>query len=46
MHDAMLTRTTNVADVFPDRYEDHSDRFTLSELKQLNAGSWFIKVCD
>ncbi|XP_038051178.1 glycerophosphodiester phosphodiesterase domain-containing protein 5-like isoform X2 [Patiria miniata] len=42
MRDERLGRTTNVADVFPERYADHSDSFTLTELKQLNAGSWFI----
>ncbi|XP_022095159.1 glycerophosphodiester phosphodiesterase domain-containing protein 5-like isoform X2 [Acanthaster planci] len=42
MRDDKLTRTTNVEDVFPERYADHSDSFTLAELKQLNAGSWFI----
>ncbi|XP_071798412.1 glycerophosphodiester phosphodiesterase domain-containing protein 5-like [Asterias amurensis] len=44
MHDVTLGRTTNVADMFPDRYDEKSDSFTLEELKQLNAGSWFIKI--
>ena len=52
MHDPTLERTTNVVDVFPDRYRKeaelgttrrrwHAADFTLSEIKQLDAGSWF-----
>ncbi len=44
MHDDMLTRTTNVEDVFPDRKRDDSESFTLSELRQLDAGSWFAEI--
>ena len=48
LHDLTLERTTNVRDIYPDRFvveggERHwyvSD-FTLSEIKQLDAGSWF-----
>ena len=54
LHDASLERTTNVKDVFPDRGVtisiDGSNRthwlandFTLAEIKQLDAGSWFDK---
>jgi len=43
MHDETLTRTTNVAEVFPDRVNDRASSFTLEELKQLNAGLWFIQ---
>lgn len=48
MHDATLDRTTNVASVFPDRYRSGDGGrhwfvadFTLAEIKQLDAGSWF-----
>ena len=51
-HDPSLERTTNVEEVFPDRFteEKTGDRtvkhwyiedFTLAEIKQLDAGSWF-----
>jgi len=40
-HDKTLKRTTNVADVFPDRVDQTVEAFTLAELKQLDAGSWF-----
>jgi glycerophosphoryl diester phosphodiesterase len=41
MHDADLLRTTNVEDVFPDRQSDPIGSFTLAELQQLDAGTWF-----
>jgi glycerophosphoryl diester phosphodiesterase len=52
LHDPSLERTTNVEDVFPDRsteieFEGKRRRawlandFTLAEIKQLDAGSWF-----
>jgi glycerophosphoryl diester phosphodiesterase len=52
LHDASLERTTNVEDVFPDRAVSISlegktrkawvaNDFTLAEIKQLDAGSWF-----
>jgi glycerophosphoryl diester phosphodiesterase len=52
LHDASLERTTNVEEVFPDRavsisLEGRTRRawvandFTLAEIKQLDAGSWF-----
>lgn len=40
-HDRTLQRTTNITNVFPDRANDPVSSFTLSELKQLDAGSWF-----
>src|SRR4051812_46909349 len=51
LHDDSLERTTNVEEVFPDRYSrDHQGRggakqwlandFTLAEIKRLDAGSW------
>jgi glycerophosphoryl diester phosphodiesterase len=44
MHDETLARTTNIAEVFPDRVDDDASSFTMDELKQLNAGLWFIQT--
>jgi glycerophosphoryl diester phosphodiesterase len=48
LHDLTLERTTNVEDVFPARARAEGDQktwpvsdFTLAEIKQLDAGSWF-----
>ncbi len=52
LHDLTLDRTTNVKDVFPGRARTldregrpltgyHVSDFTLAEIKQLDAGSWF-----
>jgi glycerophosphoryl diester phosphodiesterase len=48
LHDLTLERTTNVAEVFPNRsVTDDSGRhwyasdFTLAEIRALDAGSWF-----
>ena len=52
LHDVKLERTTDVARQFPDRYTEITGPsgparhwmvydFTLAELKQLDAGSWF-----
>ena len=43
MHDETLARTTNIAEVFPERVNDRASSFTLEELKTLNAGLWFIQ---
>jgi len=43
MHDETLARTTNIAEVFPERENDRASSFTLEELKTLNAGLWFIQ---
>lgn len=51
LHDDTLERTTNVEQVFPDRYSRErtgrngarqwiANDFTLAEIKQLDAGSW------
>jgi glycerophosphoryl diester phosphodiesterase len=40
VHDATLTRTTDVEEVFPDRTSYRVGDFTLAELRQLDAGSW------
>ncbi len=42
MHDTDLRRTTNVATVFPDKIDEDASSFTIAELKQLDAGSWFV----
>jgi glycerophosphoryl diester phosphodiesterase len=52
LHDLTLERTTNVKDVFPKRFREemvggspaqhwYVSDFTLQEIKQLDAGSWF-----
>ncbi len=48
LHDITLERTTNVAKIFPDRFTmEGSEKhwyvadFTLKEIQQLDAGSWF-----
>ncbi|KAM5197629.1 glycerophosphoinositol inositolphosphodiesterase GDPD2 isoform 3-T4 [Hipposideros larvatus] len=43
MHDEHLSRTTDVASVFPARITDHSSDFSWAELKRLNAGAWFLE---
>ena len=40
-HDGDLSRTTNVAQVFPGRANEPIGQFTYSELQSLDAGSWF-----
>lgn len=51
-HDPSLERVTNVEEIFPDRFTNYTARgktfkrwfiedFTLAEIKQLDAGSWF-----
>ena len=42
LHDATLARTTDVAEIFPEREHDTVNTFTLEELKMLDAGSWFL----
>lgn len=47
MHDTTLERTTNVAEIFPDRAVEEKGKktwpvaeFTLAEVQKLDAGSW------
>ncbi|WP_411733415.1 glycerophosphodiester phosphodiesterase family protein [Paeniglutamicibacter sp.] len=40
-HDETPARTTNVADVFPERVNDPITSFSWNELQQLDAGSYF-----
>ncbi|XP_033988681.1 glycerophosphodiester phosphodiesterase domain-containing protein 5 [Trematomus bernacchii] len=42
MHDFTLKRTTDVAEVFPNRTHLDASMFTWAELQQLNAGNWFL----
>ena len=52
LHDDTLERTTNVKEVFPDRFTtDAQGRhrwyvadFTLAEIKRLDSGAWFDKT--
>ncbi|MBA0126126.1 hypothetical protein H0B56_11295 [Haloechinothrix sp. YIM 98757] len=41
VHDTTLERTTDVEEVFPARAPWRVGDFTLAELRQLDAGSWF-----
>jgi glycerophosphoryl diester phosphodiesterase len=41
MHDDAMTRTTDVAEKFPDRVPAAFSTYTLSEIRTLDAGSWF-----
>jgi glycerophosphoryl diester phosphodiesterase len=41
LHDTSLARTTDVEQVFPGRPSWNVGEFTLAEIKQLDAGSWF-----
>lgn len=41
LHDVNLRRTTNVEEVFPERADAPVSSFTLEELRQLDAGTWF-----
>jgi len=40
-HDRTLRRTTNVAELYPERADAPVSAFTLAELRKLDAGSWF-----
>ena len=42
LHDDTLNRTTNVAAVFPDRSPWKANTFLLDEIRELDAGSWFV----
>jgi glycerophosphoryl diester phosphodiesterase len=52
LHDLTLERTTNVRELFPDRFREeaeggetvrrwYANDFTLEEIRRLDAGSWF-----
>lgn len=44
LHDDSLARTTNAPALFPNRAPWLISTFTLAEVKQLDAGSWFIET--
>ncbi|MFQ6034070.1 MAG: glycerophosphodiester phosphodiesterase, partial [Candidatus Bipolaricaulia bacterium] len=44
MHDESLKRTTDVEQVFPSRSPWLVKDFTLEEIKELDAGSWFVET--
>ena len=41
MHDDAMTRTTDVAEKFPERVPAPFSTYTLAEIRSLDAGSWF-----
>jgi glycerophosphoryl diester phosphodiesterase len=43
LHDDTLERTSNVAQVFPDRRPWRVYDFSLDELRRLDFGTWFVK---
>src|SRR5438874_914308 len=56
LHDRTLERTTDVRERFAERGRDHDEGpakgrhwfvhdFTLAEIRQLDAGSWFEPAC-
>ena len=42
MHDTDLKRTTDIATVFSEKADEDASSFTIAELRQLDAGSWFV----
>lgn len=46
MHDTTLERTTNATEVFPGRDSYAVGDFTLAEIEQLEAGSWFAPAFE
>lgn len=43
-HDPNLLRTTNVGQIYPERKKDKLCTFSYEEIRQLDAGSWFVKA--
>lgn len=43
IHDDTLTRTSNAAEVFPDRSPWLVSEFSLAELGRLDFGTWFVR---
>jgi glycerophosphoryl diester phosphodiesterase len=43
LHDDTFERTTDIKTVFPGREKEPAENFTLAEIKQLNAGKWFVE---
>jgi glycerophosphoryl diester phosphodiesterase len=44
LHDDNLQRTTDIADIYPERASELVSSFTWDELQALDAGSWFNKA--
>jgi len=44
LHDPTFRRTTNIADVFPQLTDVEACWLNMSYIKQLDAGSWFLRV--
>jgi glycerophosphoryl diester phosphodiesterase len=44
LHDDTLERTSNAADIYPNRKPWSVYEFTLAELQQLDFGSWFVEA--
>ena len=43
-HDDTFYRTTNVAQLFPGSENNPVENFTISDIEQLDAGSWFLNT--
>ncbi len=43
VHDDTLERTSNAAQVFPQRRPWSNHTFTLAEIRSLDFGSWFVE---
>lgn len=43
VHDDTLERTSNAAEVFPERRPWSNHTFTLAEIRSLDFGSWFVQ---
>ena len=43
-HDDLCTRTTDVDEQFPERIDQPITTFTLQELQNLDAGTWFLEA--
>src|SRR5581483_11349871 len=41
LHDDSLARTTNIAEMFPDRAKALANDLTIAEIKRLDAGKWY-----
>ncbi|KAL5005356.1 hypothetical protein ScPMuIL_018812 [Solemya velum] len=44
LHDVTLERTTNIVDIFPEFASKDASYFNISQIRQLNAGRWFIET--
>lgn len=44
LHDSTFLRTTNIEKVFPSLKDEDASNFNMSQIKQLNAGLWFMEV--